>query len=69
MSNLNDKNVGILCGGWSDEREVSLDSGKTAYKSLKGNNINAFLFDYKKDDIDILKDFIKYKRIDIKYSW
>ena len=65
MSNLNDKNVGILCGGWSDEREVSLDSGKTAYKSLKGNNINAFLFDYKKDDIDILKDFIKYKRIDI----
>ena len=36
MSNLNDKNVGILCGGWSDEREVSLDSGKTAYKSLKG---------------------------------
>ena len=55
MSNLNDKNVGILCGGWSDEREVSLDSGKTAYKSLKGNNINAFLFDYKKDDIDIYR--------------
>ena len=54
MNNLSDKNIGILCGGWSDERTVSLNSGKSAYESLISNNLHAYLLDYQKDDIDIL---------------
>ena len=42
MNKLSGKNIGILCGGWSDERPVSLDSGKSAYSSLISNNLDVF---------------------------
>ncbi len=68
MSNVSDKRIGILCGGWSDERAVSLNSGKSAYKSLVDNNIKAFLFDYEKDDIQKLSNFIEVNKIDIIFN-
>ena len=68
MNNLSDKNIGILCGGWSDERSVSLNSGKSAYKSLISNNLHAYLFDYQKDDIGDLSNFIKDNKIDIIFN-
>ena len=68
MNNLSDKNIGILCGGWSDERLVSLNSGKSAYESLISNNLHAYLFDYQKDDIDLLSNFIKNNKIDIIFN-
>ena len=54
MNKLAGKHIGILCGGWSDERPVSLDSGKSAYNSLIESNLNAFLFDFKDNDIKSL---------------
>ena len=59
MNKLSEKNIGILCGGWSEERLISLDSGKSAYNSLIDNNLNAFLFDFKDNDINMLSNFIE----------
>ena len=28
-------NIGILYGGWSDEREISLESGEAVFQTLK----------------------------------
>ena len=68
MNKLSGKNIGILCGGWSDERPVSLDSGKSAYDSLISNNLNAFLFDFKDNDINILSKFIESNKIDLVFN-
>ena len=40
MNNKSSKNVDILvvAGGWSNEREVSLLSGKNVFQCLKRNN-------------------------------
>ena len=65
MNKLSEKYIGILCGGWSDERLVSLDSGKSAYNSLINNNLNAYLFDFKDNDINMLSNFIESNKIDI----
>ena len=65
MNKLSGKNIGILCGGWSEERLVSLDSGKSAYNSLINSNLNAFLFDFKDNNIDMLSGFIESKKIDL----
>ena len=65
MNKLSGKNIGILCGGWSDERLVSLDSGKSAYNSLISSNLDAFLFDFKDNDINMLLNFIKSNSIDL----
>tara|TARA_B110000196_G_scaffold318877_1_gene335289 strand:- start:647 stop:1582 length:936 start_codon:yes stop_codon:yes gene_type:complete len=65
MNKLSGKHIGILCGGWSDERPVSLDSGKSAYNSLVNNNLNVFLFDFKDNDINILSKFIASNNIDL----
>ena len=47
----------VVAGGWSDEREVSLMSGKNIFSCLKKNKFNAFFFDIKKNNI---KQIIKY---------
>ena len=65
MNKLSGKHIGILCGGWSDERSVSLDSGKSAYKSLMSSNLNVFIFDFKDNNIDMLSKFIKFNNIDL----
>lgn len=65
MSKLSGKHIGILCGGWSDERSVSLDSGKSAYNSLIKSNSNTFLFDFKDNDIHILSKFVESNKIDV----
>jgi D-alanine-D-alanine ligase len=65
MNKLSGKHIGVLCGGWSDERPVSLDSGKSAYNSLINSNLNAFLFDFKDNDIDMLSRFVESNKIDL----
>ena len=65
MNKLSGKNIGILCGGWSDERSVSLDSGKSAYNSLISSDLNAFIFDFQDNDINMLSKFIKSNNIDL----
>ena len=68
MNKLSGKHIGVLCGGWSDERLVSLDSGKSAYNSIVNSGLNAFLFDFQDNDIDMLSNFIESNNIDIIFN-
>ena len=47
MTNLQKKKIGILCGGWSSEREISLLSGNNVYQCLVNNNFDVHLLDLK----------------------
>ncbi len=42
----------IVAGGWSDERDVSIMSGKNVYSCLKKNNYNVTFFDLNKKNIN-----------------
>lgn len=43
------RNVGIICGGFSSEREVSLKSAKNIYNSIDSNLFNPYLIRLDKD--------------------
>ncbi len=52
-----DKNIKLLkilvvAGGWSDEREVSLMSGRNVFSTLKRDKYNVIFLDIKKNNID-----------------
>lgn len=49
--------VAVLCGGWSAEREVSLESGNAVFKALKASNINVEKIVL--DQVDNQNNFIK----------
>ena len=38
----------VVAGGWSDEREISLMSGKNVYSCLRKNKFNVKFFNLKK---------------------
>ena len=42
----------VVAGGWSDEREISLMSGKNVYSCLRKNKFNVKLFNLKKNNIE-----------------
>ncbi len=67
MTNLTNKlkqnKIGVLMGGWSSEREISLRSGENVFQSLKRQGFKAV-------KIDVTRDFpnqIKKAKIDIAY--
>ncbi len=41
------KNIAVLCGGWSEERLISLKSGDSVYKCLKENGYEVLKIDVK----------------------
>jgi len=43
--------VAVLMGGWSSEREVSLNSGRAVYKALVNLGVNATCIDVRRDTI------------------
>ncbi len=47
--------VGVLYGGCSSERAISLKSGLSVYKALKNQGINAYLFDTGKKHLSELE--------------
>lgn len=49
--------VAVVCGGWSTEREVSLNSGKAVLNALLSKHINAHHFDPQETDISQLRDY------------
>lgn len=49
--------VAVLLGGTSNEREISINSGKSVLSSLKKSNIDASGIDPKSDDLEQLKQF------------
>ena len=42
----------VVAGGWSDEREISLMSGKNVFLCLRKNKFNVKFFDIKKNNIE-----------------
>ncbi|HEC77522.1 MAG TPA: D-alanine--D-alanine ligase [candidate division WOR-3 bacterium] len=55
------KKIGVLYGGWSSEREISIGSGKTVIKALKRQG-----FDVRGIDVD--RNFVKkLKGIDVAF--
>lgn len=60
---LKDKRIGVLMGGISSEREISLKTGDAIYNALINRGYNAFKIDVTKD---FLKNLYSYK-IDIAY--
>ena len=42
----------VVAGGWSDEREISLMSGKNVYSCLRKNKYNVKFFNLKKNNIE-----------------
>lgn len=52
---LTDKRIGVLMGGRSAEREVSLRSGAAIYNALKGLGYNAVTIDVGSDICDVLR--------------
>jgi D-alanine-D-alanine ligase len=60
---LKNKKIGVIMGGWSSEREISLRSGENVHQSLKRQGFNAL-------KIDINRNFaqqIKNTKIDIAF--
>lgn len=51
---LTDKRIGVLMGGISAEREISLRSGAAIYNALKGLGYNAVSIDVGSDICDVL---------------
>lgn len=49
----------VLCGGSSNEREISLQSGKAVYEALLELGFKAEIFDPAKNDLSYLKNFAK----------
>ncbi len=60
---LRSKKIGVLMGGKSSEREVSLRSGTAIYNSLKSLKYNVAAIDVQDDFCDVLKK----KRIDVAF--
>ncbi|OOR88089.1 D-alanine--D-alanine ligase [Moraxella caviae] len=49
--------VAVVCGGFSSEREVSLNSGKAVLEALLSKGVDAHHFDPKETDISKLREF------------
>ena len=65
---LKERNILILCGGWSDEREISLISGKAVYEALDSNGYRVLILDFDCKDKTILFSFIKSNDIDLVFN-
>lgn len=60
------KNIVVLCGGDSTEREISLKSGKMIFKNIDRNKYNARVLDTK-NDLKKLSNLAKKKKIDLAF--
>lgn len=55
--------VGVLCGGISTEREISLVSGREVFTALTNSGIDTVLIDWKKDNS--LIELIQNSKVDV----
>ena len=54
MINLKKKKIGVLCGGTSSEREISLMSGKEVYNAIKKLGFKVVLIDVNKNVAELI---------------
>lgn len=59
--------IGVLMGGPSTEREISLKSGKAVYDSLKELGLDVIVIDIKTDDVKQNSFLMKSKKIDCAF--
>lgn len=59
--------IGVLCGGVSAEREISLQSGNEVYASLKRSGVDVVLLDIITSDPEEVKDFIIPYQLDCAF--
>lgn len=59
--------IGILYGGWSNEREISLESGEVVFKTLKDAGYSVFLCDLKNNQDDLI-NFVRKHSINIVFN-
>lgn len=59
--------IGVLMGGTSTEREISLKSGKTVYETLKNSGFDVIALDITTDDAGQAKRLIKSQKIDCAF--
>ena len=67
MDMLKDMKVGVLGGGVSSEREISLLSANEAYKALRKNNIETVLVDITTQQEEKVKEVILNSNIDLAF--
>lgn len=67
MAKLNFGKIGVLMGGPSTERTISLKSGKAVLNSLKDEGLNAVALDVKTNDLSTNIQLIKDSGIDIGF--
>ena len=65
---LRERNILILCGGWSDEREVSLISGKAVYDALYNHGYKVKTLDFHTRDKTMLTSFINSNQVDLVFN-
>lgn len=63
IDELKKKKIGVLMGGWSNEREISIKSGTNVYNALKKSGCNVILIDVDKNIVEVLKK----ENIDLAY--
>jgi len=59
--------VGVLMGGPSSEREISLKSGKAVYEALRAAGLDAVAIDLKTGDLKKAAKIIRGKGIDVAF--
>ncbi len=69
MSNRNNKFgvIGVLMGGVSSEREISLKSGKAVYEALRDHGQDVEALDIAFQDSEKIEDFIRSAQIDTAF--
>ena len=67
MAKLNFSKIGVLMGGPSTEREISLESGKAVYESLNHAGLNVAALDIKTDGKEENIHLIKSQKIDLAF--
>ncbi|MCM8763114.1 MAG: D-alanine--D-alanine ligase [Candidatus Omnitrophica bacterium] len=59
--------IGVLMGGFSSEREISLKSGKAVYNTLSQAGFNVVAIDIRDDDIEANTKLLKESNIDVAF--
>jgi len=65
---LKSKKIIILAGGWSDEREISLISGRSVFNALKNAGYNVKFCDFTSDEFTKIESYFNHNKSDILFN-
>ena len=51
------KVIGVACGGYTSEREISLNSGNLIFNLIKGSKFECFKIDVNKNNFTVVDKF------------